>query len=114
MVGVTMINHELRQELTTCIVNAVHPVRIILFGSYAYGEVDEGSDLDLVVVEEKMKSRMEEMRKVRKALVNIPIPKDIIVCDEEYFETHSTQDWVNTALYDARKKGIVLYEKGRD
>lgn len=109
-----MITDELRQQLTTSIVNAVHPRRIILFGSYAYGIVDEGSDLDLVVVEEKVTSRMEEMRKVRKALVNIPLSKDIIVCDEEYFDTHSTPDWVNTALYEARKKGIVLYEKGRD
>lgn len=109
-----MINDELRQQLTTCIVNAVHPLRIILFGSYAYGTVDEGSDLDLVVVEEIMTSRMEEIRKVRKALASIPLPKDIIVCDEEYFITHSTPDWVNTALYEARKKGVVLYEKGRD
>jgi predicted nucleotidyltransferase len=109
-----MISDELRTQLTTCIVNAVHPRRIILFGSYAYGTADEGSDLDLVVIEEEMTSRIEETRKVRNALVNIPLPKDIIVCDEEYFNSHSNADWVNTALYDARKKGIVLYEKGRD
>lgn len=109
-----MIDDELRRQLTTCIVNAVQPRRIILFGSYAYGTIDEGSDIDLVVVEERFTSRMEEIRKVRKALASIPLPKDIIVCDEEYFNTHSTRDWVNTALYDARTKGIVLYEKGRD
>lgn len=109
-----MITDELRGQLTASIVDAVNPRRIILFGSYAYGTVDEESDLDLVVIEDKVISRMEEMRKVRKALVNIPLSKDIIVCDEEYFDTHSTSDWVNTALYDARKKGIVLYEKGRD
>lgn len=27
------------------------PIRIILFGSYARGDADEGSDLDLMVVE---------------------------------------------------------------
>ena len=109
-----MISDELRQQLAACIVKAVQPRRIILFGSHAYGTADEGSDLDIVVVEEKFTSRLEEIRKVRKALANIPLPKDIIVCDEEYFNTHSTRDWVNTALYDARTKGIVLYEKGRD
>ncbi len=108
-----MISDELKQQLTTCIVNAVDPRSIILFGSHAYGTADEGSDLDLVVVEEKVTSRMEEIRKVRKALSNIPFPKDIIVCDKEYFDTHSTPEWINTALYDARIKGIVLYEKRR-
>jgi Predicted nucleotidyltransferases len=32
------------------IVERFHPQRVILFGSYAYGEPHEGSDLDLLVV----------------------------------------------------------------
>lgn len=109
-----MISDELKQQLTTSIVDAVHPHSIILFGSHAYGTSDDRSDLDLLIIEEKVVSRMEEVKKVRKALVDIPLSKDIIVCDEEYFNTHSTPEWINTALYDARAKGIVLYAKERD
>lgn len=107
-----MVSNELKTQLTTSIVNAVNPTKIILFGSHAYGTADEESDLDIVVVEENFTSHLEEIRKIRKSLADIPLSKDIIVCDEEYLSVHSTADWINTALYDACKKGIVLYEKG--
>ena len=38
------------RPLVRQIVERFHPRRVILFGSYAYGEPHEGSDLDLLVV----------------------------------------------------------------
>jgi hypothetical protein len=48
---------------------------------------------------------------VRKLLKEIKIPKDILVEEEAYFLSHSDENWINIALYDARHKGIILYEK---
>ncbi len=45
-----MINETLKQELIHGIKKVEKPYKIILFGSYAYGEPDENSDIDLVVV----------------------------------------------------------------
>lgn len=45
-----MVSIETIQELSNQIAEAFQPERIILFGSYAYGHPDEGSDVDLLVV----------------------------------------------------------------
>lgn len=87
----------------------LNPRKIILFGSYAYGTPTEESDLDICVINNDFTSKIKEKSKIRKALKEIKVAKDILVEDEEYFLSHSDKDWINTALYDARHKGEVLY-----
>ena len=89
----------------------LNPEKIILFGSYAYGTPTEDSDLDICVIEKDYKNKWEEKSKIRKALKQIRIAKDILLEKEEYFLTHSDENWINSALYDARQKGIILYEQ---
>ncbi len=50
------------------IVAAAQPSKVILFGSYARGDADEDSDIDLMVVEREVKNRGEEMLKLRLAV----------------------------------------------
>ena len=85
--------------------------KIILFGSYAYGTPNENSDLDICVVEDELKSKIQLKRKIRKLLEDIDLPMDIIAVDSKYYLSHSDKNWLNTALYDARHKGLILYEK---
>ena len=87
----------------------LNPLKIILFGSYAYGVPTEDSDLDICVISNTIESKIKEKAKIRKALKGIEISKDILVEDEAYFLSHSDKNWINTALYDARHKGEVLY-----
>lgn len=87
----------------------LNPLKIILFGSYAYGMPTEDSDLDICVISNTIESKIKEKAKIRKALKGIEISKDILVEDEAYFLSHSDKNWINTALYDARHKGEVLY-----
>ena len=87
------------------------PLKIILFGSYAYGVPNEDSDLDICIIKSSVKSKFEEKSKIRKLLKSLMIGKDILLVDEKYYNSHSNDDWINTALYDVRKKGVVLYEK---
>ena len=46
-----MISEKTIQEAVELLIKAANPVRIILFGSYARGDVTEESDLDFLVIE---------------------------------------------------------------
>ena len=87
------------------------PEKIILFGSYAYGTPTENSDLDICIIEKAFECKWEEKSKIRKCLKNIKIEKDILLETSDYFEKYSDVNWINTALYDAKKYGKILYEK---
>ncbi len=49
------------------LVEQFQPQQIILFGSYAYGEPDDHSDVDLLVVKELAASPIKEKLKIREA-----------------------------------------------
>lgn len=49
------------QQAARQIVSAANsPLKVILFGSYARGEANEGSDLDLIVVEREIPDPVNE------------------------------------------------------
>jgi uncharacterized protein len=54
------------------IVGKFHPDRIILFGSHAYGEPNEHSDVDLLVVRQDIKSERESNIEIRTAFDELP------------------------------------------
>jgi predicted nucleotidyltransferase len=85
--------------------------KVILFGSYVYGNPTDQSDIDLCIVYDKIESKLSLKRKIRKLLDDIDMPMDIIAVDTQYYLSHSDENWLNTALYDARHKGEVLYAK---
>ncbi|MBI5304427.1 MAG: HEPN domain-containing protein [Chloroflexi bacterium] len=53
----TPVTKELLKEITRRIVKECAPERVILFGSYAYGEPTIHSDVDLLVVSNKMRNK---------------------------------------------------------
>ena len=58
------------------------PAKVILFGSHARGEADEGSDFDFLVIESEVADRAAESVKLRHALRDFGVPIDVIVMDE--------------------------------
>jgi predicted nucleotidyltransferase len=83
--------------------------RVILFGSYARGEVTKDSDIDLLVVAETSLTPSERYSAVRRLLADVPAGFDIIVkTPEEYARWRSV---VNNIVYFADKYGKVLYER---
>jgi predicted nucleotidyltransferase len=61
-----------------------HPERVILFGSYAYGEPTEDSDVDLLIVKDGEGSPTSEATRIRRALRPLRhsvrnLPLDIMV-----------------------------------
>jgi predicted nucleotidyltransferase len=99
-------------EVVERIVERFDPLRVILFGSLARGEMNYDSDIDLLVVFEKVE--WENKRKltveVLRALADLPIPKDVVVTDLD--EISRRGDLVGTILRPALREGKVLYERG--
>ncbi len=106
-----MLNIEKIKNEIVELLKPLNPEKIILFGSYAYGTPTEDSDLDICVIEKSFVSKIREKSKIRKALKSIKISKDILLETDEYFMSHSDKNWINTALYDVRHKGEILYEQ---
>jgi len=82
--------------------------KIILFGSYARGDANDESDVDLMVVEKHVQSKVKEIVRLRKLLRPLRLPIDVMVVSEQ-----DVKDWgalPGTALYWAIKEGEVLYE----
>ena len=102
-----MIPREKINEIVDRIVMNVQPEKIILFGSYAYGEPNEDSDLDILVVKKMDIPRYKRAKEVKKYLRGIKIPVDVIVYTQEEID-----DWkgVKTAfINDIIEKGEILY-----
>lgn len=75
-----MITEAQIQAVVRCIVEGYAPDRIILFGSYAYGEPNEHSDLDLLIVKTGLgPTRQERALAVRRLVRDSGIPMDIWV-----------------------------------
>ena len=107
---VERVDDELLKEIVSRIVDAVHPERIVLFGSYAYGRPKDESDLDILVVMDSELPRYKRSVSIYRALAGLLIPKDILVYTQEEIEEWSEvpQAFITTIL----KKGKVIYEKG--
>lgn len=74
------VTEDLLAEVTRKLVEALHPLKIILFGSHAYGKPNRHSDLDImIVVPHGEKSEYELAVEAYGATSDIPISKDIIV-----------------------------------
>jgi len=76
-----MITEEQIQAVVRRIVEGYAPDRIILFGSYAYGEPTEHSDLDLLIIKEKAEARrVERAIAIRTLLWGADVPAmDILI-----------------------------------
>lgn len=98
-------------EVVERIVERFDPLRVILFGSLARGEMNYDSDMDLLVVfphvewENKRKLTVE----IRRALADLPVPKDIVVTDPD--EIARRGHIIGTILYPALREGKTLYER---
>lgn len=55
------------QEIVKRVVAEYAPQKIILFGSHAYGQPDEDSDIDLLIIKETPERWLQRMDAVRRA-----------------------------------------------
>ncbi len=97
-------------EIVNRLVREFDPLKIILFGSHARGEANVHSDLDLLVVLQRVSPKRREAVEMRCALGDLPVSKDVIVTTPEEIDRRG--DLVGTVLRPALREGRVLYERG--
>lgn len=101
-------------RIVQVIVDAVHPLQVILFGSAARGEADPDSDLDLLVVMPDGTRRSGVAGDLHQALYeSVPERRhavDIVVATPAVLEYNRGADWT---VYDtAIREGVSLYRRG--
>jgi len=90
------------------IVEVLHPEKIILFGSYAYGKPTPDSDVDLLVILDTTASRSERSWSVSRLLIPRPFPVDILVrTPAEIEQSLRKHDFF---VQEILSQGKVLYE----
>jgi uncharacterized protein len=104
-----MLSEKIQSDIVSRIVDAIHPHKIILFGSYAYGNPAPDSDVDLVVVTETPLPKRQTSVALWNLLGNIPVPKDIIVASREEFDFYSHE--AGSVMRTAHEKGVVIYAR---
>jgi len=104
------LDPDLLDEVVTRITKAVRPVRIILFGSAARGEMGRHSDLDLLVVMPEGAHRRQTSREILRALRGIGLSKDVIVVTERDLDVHGKNP--SLILKPAIEEGRELYVRG--
>jgi predicted nucleotidyltransferase len=94
-------------DLCEQIVRACSPQKIILFGSYAYGEPNEDSDVDLLVIMPFQCSPHQQAFNIRMKITP-PMPMDLLVRTPEYVEERIRMG--DFFMQEITEQGKVLYE----
>lgn len=103
-----MISEQTIADAVRRLVAAAKPSKVILFGSYARGEADEASDLDLLVIEPMVSNRGSEMIRLREAIGDVEAGVDVLVYSEA--EIAERAGWCTSPVYWALREGRVLYD----
>jgi predicted nucleotidyltransferase len=100
---------DLLNEIVQRLVNALHPEKIYLFGSHAYGQPNDDSDVDLlIVINDSDTFNRDKIVEGYRALWGLRIPKDIVVVTQSQFDKRSR--WLSSIERVVIDKGKLLYD----
>jgi predicted nucleotidyltransferase len=97
------------EDVTKRIVEVFDPHRIILFGSYVYGQPTSDSDVDLLILMESDERPAVRAMQVSRLLRPRPFPMDILVRTPE--EIQHRLEIGDYFIREVLEQGRVLYER---
>ena len=89
------------------IVRKFHPKKIILFGSYAYGQPTPDSDVDLLVITAFRGNDVSKAIQIRSSF-DTPFPLDLLVRKPEFIRERLRERDMFIEL--VMNRGVVMYE----
>lgn len=101
------VNDKILIELVQRIVEAAHPLRVILFGSMARGDAGPGSDYDVLIVMPNGAHRFETTQSIYRQLRNLHIAVDVVVATEN--DIHEYGNSPGLIYREALRDGRELY-----
>ena len=104
-----MIDTNKINEVVNRIAYGFNPDKIILFGSYAAGNPNNDSDIDLLVIKDTDLPRHKRSFDIQKLLRGSMIPIDILVYTQNEFEKEQSNKY--SFLSSAIKTSKILYER---
>ncbi len=96
-------------DIALKIANKFNPEKIILFGSYAKGTQNKGSDIDLLIIQDTDLPSYRRGIEIRMSLIGTKMPIDILVYTRIEFEKEKQDKY--SFLYSAIKTSKILYER---
>lgn len=103
-----MISKQIIEKVKNRLVKTYQPKAIYLFGSYAWGQPNKESDLDLlIIVKESNEKSYKRSIAGDYALHGLMISKDLIILTKEEFEKRAND--ITTLCYKIKKEGKILY-----
>ena len=103
------LDPNLLEEAVQRIIDALHPELIYLYGSHAYGQPDEDSDVDLfIVVRDSTLPPHKRAVEAYRALRGLFLPAEVKVMTHAEFERRA--QWLSSIERVIRNKGKILYE----
>jgi predicted nucleotidyltransferase len=95
------------EQLVRHIIELVHPLRIILFGSAARGEMESDSDIDVLVVMPEGVHRRRTAQLLYRQIRGLGVPFDILVATPDDLERH--KDNIGLIYQSILREGREVY-----
>ncbi|MBP6409018.1 MAG: nucleotidyltransferase domain-containing protein [Fusobacteriaceae bacterium] len=94
------------KKLASKIKEITPATKIYLFGSYAYGTPNEDSDIDLCILTNENRRKLEILREIRRNVGDINYPLDILVYKTDEFNERVNNKYImESKIY---KDGVEL------
>jgi len=94
------------KKLASKIKEITPATKIYLFGSYAYGTPNEDSDIDLCILTNENRRKLEILREIRRNIGDINYPLDILVYKTDEFNERVNNKYImESKIY---KDGVEL------
>jgi len=109
-----MYSNDEIMQLVSIVTEVSDPDRIILFGSYAYGEPDEKSDLDFLVIKNGKELTVDDETRYAVAIFDARLKRKLKIRYDMFFRTDEQAKSIaekGGACKDALEKGRVIYER---
>lgn len=105
-----MISQKIIQEVIERLIKAYNPLKIYLFGPYAWGNPDEDTDLNILLIVESSDEKVYKRGdRAFDALLSFKIPINVTVFTKQEFDKFS-QD-VTSLSYEVKNRGKILYAR---